>query len=195
MSVLLLRLALLSRCVVSALFAWLIYSIEPPTHGLLFGVLERFLMTDGVLALLIVVASLGARWGSMFPAIAAVDGVVRIGAAVALDRAPGIQGFPVTMVLFTGLLAVLGFSIGLFMFLEAIRRGRESGGDGIGLTLWALGIVNVLLGASAFFGTLTPEASQTRLVTEASVQALAFAALSVSRYRSRRTAAGARHRA
>jgi hypothetical protein len=177
-----LRLVLIARAAVSALFAWAIYSMMSPTFPDLLGELGLFLAVDGALALTLAVVATAARWSGGIAAIAVVDGILRIATALTIRFAPGIP-FPVTMVLFMGLMAAFDAILGLFEILEAVRLARLFGRDAVSLTFWALGIATMLVGVLDFIGDPTPGTWQTKIAAVASLEALAFGALSVTSFR------------
>lgn len=179
-----LRVVLVARAALSVVFGWTIHSMMSPTLPDLLGGLGRFLAVDGMLALIMALAAMAAHWDSGIAGIAAVDGILRIGTAFTIHSAPGIP-FPLTMVLFMGLMAAFDVMLGLFEVLEAVRLGRTFGRDAVSLTFWALGIATMLVGVTDFLGDPTPANWQTKIIVVASLEALAFTALSASSYRRR----------
>src|SRR5919199_1025265 len=111
MSRALMRLALVARCILCLAFAWYLGTMAPPSPPSVARVFALFAMADGVLALVLGPLALNAR----------------VPGAVAIWLGPGIPFFAITLVLYVGVLATLGFLLGVVEVAEAARLERKVG--------------------------------------------------------------------
>jgi hypothetical protein len=188
----LLRVVLVVRCLVALAFAWHLHVAAPASFPALAQAFVPYTMVDGVLALLLALLSLAARWHRGLAGVAAVDGVYRLAAAYALRLGPGIPYVAVTLLLYVGLLATLGFLVGLVELVEATRLYRQAGRSPMSVALGAAGLVTVALGAAAFLVAPVPSASRMLLMVGAVLQAIVLLAVAVGAGRSSDSLSSAR---
>jgi hypothetical protein len=179
MSLPLLRIVLLVRCLVALAFAWHLHVAAPATFPTLAQAFVPYTTADGVLALLLALLSLGAGWHRGLAGVAAVDGLYRLAAAYVLRLGPGIPYVAVTLLLYVGLLATLGFLVGLAELVEATRLYRETGRSPMSTALGAAGLATVALGAVAFLIAPVPSSSRMLLMVGAVLQAVVLLAVAI----------------
>jgi hypothetical protein len=175
----LLRLTLVARCVVSLALVKHFGSARPSTPPDIVSAFAPYAFIDGVLALIVAGLALSAGWRKGFAAIATFGGLVRIGAALAIWGGPGIPYFAVTFVLYIGLLATLGFLLGLLELGEATRLWPDVKWRPLGILLALEGSVTVLLAIVAFFTTPEPITVSRFLVAGAVLEAFALLAVAL----------------
>jgi hypothetical protein len=185
MKLTLLRLVLLVRCVGCLLFAWALHGATPSTLAGLAEWFEPFAIVDGTLGLALAPLMLAVSWGPGVAAVALLDGVLSVGWGAVLYWWPGIPGFPVSAVLFSGLLSALSGLIGVFQLTLAVQLRRRSGSTVLGLALGGLGVAFVVLAILDFSVDVTPSALQTLLVAQAGLQGVAFGVLALASGRGR----------
>jgi len=108
-----------------------------------------------------------------------VGGVIRVCAALAIWYGPGIPYFAVTFVLYVGLLATLGFLLGLLELGEATRLWGDAGWRPLSVLLALEGCATVLLAVVAFFTTPQAIAVSRLLVAGAVLEAFALVAVAL----------------
>jgi hypothetical protein len=157
-----LRAALLARCLVSLVFAWHLHGARLASAPELADIFRTFVMVDGVLALAVAVLVLEARWHKALAALAAGDGLIRLAAYAALRFGPGIPYFAVTLVLYAGLLAAMGFFFGVLELVEANRLRRLARSNPLVVVLCLGGLATIALAATQFL--MEPSPAHYRLV-------------------------------
>jgi hypothetical protein len=187
MPIRLLRVALIVRCAANAAFAWFLIATTPATQPALAHAFAPFAAIDGALALSLALLVLAAHWHAGIALVAAIDGVIRIAAALVLWLGPGTPYFPLTVVLFVGVLATLSFSLGLLELGEARRLRGQVGRNPISAALAVAGIATIALAVVAFFAM--PDAASTRrwLTIGALVEAATLLAVALAVTRPQRT--------
>jgi hypothetical protein len=169
MKLLMLRLTLLARCLVSVALAWHFASARPSTPPDIASAFAPYTFCDGVLALIVAGLVLSEGWRKGLATIAILGGLVRISAAVAIWYGPGIPYFAVTFVLYVGLLATLGLLIGLLELGEAARLWSDID--------WRP--LSILLAVVAFFAMPEPVTTSRLLVAGAVLEAFALLAVAL----------------
>ena len=175
----LLRLVLIARCLVSLGLVWLFESAKPATPPAIVTAFAPYAFIDGVLALIVAALAISAGWRKGIAAVAMVGGVIRVCAALAIWYGPGIPYFAVTFVLYVGLLATLGFLLGLLELGEATRLWGDAGWRPLSVLLALEGCATVLLAIVAFFTTPQPIAVSRLLVAGAVLEAFALLAVAL----------------
>jgi hypothetical protein len=168
----LLRLTLAVRCIVSLVFAWHLYGTAPSSFPALARAFVPFATVDGVLALALAVLVLAVGWRKSLAGIPLVDGLLRLASAIALRTAPGIPYFVVTLVLFVGLAAILGFLLGLVQIVIARRLRAQIGRNPMSVVIGIAGLAAMVLGVAQFFLQPAPSTARWLLIAGALVQAL-----------------------
>src|SRR5205085_1244285 len=122
------RLTLIARGIVGLWFAAVLALIPSGSWDRMFDLLADYLIVDGVLALALAGLSLGEgvvggmRREFQLGAVMLMDAVGRTVSGAAVHVWPGIPGFPVTAVLFIGIMAactaLVGFTEGQLIVAE-----------------------------------------------------------------------------
>lgn len=185
MSIVLLRLVLLVRCAVCLVFAWTLTEAAPTTFLALVLLFQPFAVVDGILGVALAPLVLAVSWGGRVAAVALFDGLLSLLWGAVLHWWPGIPHFSVTVVLFTGLLSALSGAIGLLQLALAAQLRRRSGSRVMGLALGGLGALFIVLAVLDFWFDVTPSATRKLLITQALLQAVAFAVIAVASRRGR----------
>jgi hypothetical protein len=189
-AVTMLQLTLVARCIVSLGFGAFLLQYGRAGFPQMLRGFGAYVAVDGVLALILVVLVLGAHWHGGIAAVAACDALVRLCAAGLIYSSPGIPYFAVTMVTFSGVMAMLTSVLGLFQFAEALRLRQLIGANAMSVALAALGLLTFALAVTSLFTELTLASARARLLAASLVQGVAFLAIAVtSRHRSRRSSA------
>lgn len=188
----LLRLVLIARCIVSLGLVWHFQSARPSTPPAIVTAFAPYAFIDGVLALIVAALAMSAAWRKGIAAIAIGGAVIRIGAALAIWYGPGIPYFAVTLVLYVGLLATLGFLVGLLELGEATRLWGDAGWRPLSVLLALEGCATVLLAIVAFFTTPKPLTISHLLVAGAVLEAFAVLAVALQGVAHPRATASAR---
>ena len=173
MKLLLLRLVLVARCIVSLALVWFFVSARPSTPPEIVRAFAPFAFIDGVLALIVAGLAMTAGWRMGIAAIAVFGGIVRVAAALAIWYGPGIPYFAVTFVLYVGLLATLGFLVGLLELGEATRLWRDARWRPLSIVLAVEGCATVGLAIAALLTTPQPITIGRLLVAGAVLEAFA----------------------
>lgn len=173
MKLMLLRLILVARCIVSLALVWFFLSARPSTPPEILRAFAPFAFMDGVLALIVAGLAMRAGWRRGIAAIAVFGGIVRIAAALAIWYGPGIPYFAVTFVLYVGLLATLGFLVGLLELGEATRLWADARWRPLSILLALEGGATVLLAIAALIATPEPITISHLLVAGAVLEAFA----------------------
>lgn len=174
-----LRLVLIARCLVSLGLVWLFQSAKPSTPPAIVVAFAPYAFIDGVLALIVAALVISAGWRKGIAAIAMFGGLIRVSAALAIWYGPGIPYFAVTFVLYVGLLATLGFLIGILELGEATRLWSAAGWRPLSVVLALEGCAIVLLAIVAFFATPDPVTISRLLVAGAVLEAFALLAVAL----------------
>ena len=175
----LLRVVLVARCLVSLALVWFFASAKPSTPPEIMTGFAPYTFTDGVLALILAGLALSAGWREDLAAVVAFGGSIRVAAALAIWYGPGIPYFPVTFVLYVGILAALGFVLGVLELGEAGRLRADVGWRPWNIVLAVEGCATVLLAILAFFTIPEPIAVSRLLVAGAVLEAFAVLAVGV----------------
>jgi hypothetical protein len=179
MKLLMLRLTLLARCLVSVALAWHFASARPSTPPDIASAFAPYTFCDGVLALIVAGLVLSEGWRKGLATIAILGGLVRISAAVAIWYGPGIPYFAVTFVLYVGLLATLGLLIGLLELGEAARLWSDIDWRPLSILLALEGCATLILAVVAFFAMPEPVTTSRLLVAGAVLEAFALLAVAL----------------
>ena len=175
----LLRLVLIARCLVSLGLVWTFESVKPSTPPAIVTAFAPYAFLDGVLALIVAALAIGAGWRKGIAAVAMAGGLIRVTAALAIWYGPGIPYFAVTFVLYVGLLATLGFLVGLLELGEATRLWGDAGWRPLSAVLALEGCATVLLAIVAFFTRPQPTTITRLLVAGAVLEAFALLAVAL----------------
>jgi hypothetical protein len=159
----LIRAVLIARCVVSVVFAARLGVVSASSNLALVNPFVWFATVDGLLALAMggLALTVPVLHGS-FILVAAIDGLLLLGAALTLRLAPGIPFYVVTTVLYIGLAGVIALVIGLLKIIVARRLERAMGGNALSGALAVAGFASIAFGAAAFF--MHPEPTTVRLL-------------------------------
>jgi hypothetical protein len=145
-----LRVAFFGRAVVNA---WLIAFLVGHRTGSipdLIELLSLFLIVDGALACvsaLIAAVATPRLWVWLF---AAVDGLARLALGSLVQLAPGIPGFPVTAVIYLGLVSVVICLDGITDIVGTVEWRSVIGGRWAHVVSVSLGLVLITIGAVIF---------------------------------------------
>lgn len=181
----LLRIVLIARCVLDLAFAWRIQRIPSSSVIDLADAFAPFALFDGIAAFAIAVAGFAAWLPRGIVVLAAGDAMLRLAAANALHFAPGISYFPVTIVLYVGLLAAFALAFGIAETVAAREIEHEIGRNPLSIALAVAGAATVALAVAQFALLHVPNALKNLLTLGIALQALTMLAV----------AAGARPRA
>ena len=188
----LLRFVLIGRCLVSLGLVWVFESAKPSTPPAIVTAFAPYAFIDGVLALIVAALAISAGWRKGIAAVAMAGGLIRVSAALAIWYGPGIPYFAVTFVLYVGLLATLGFLLGLLEMGEATRLWDAAGWRPLSVILALEGCATVLLAITAFFTTPQPTTISGLLVVGAVLEAFALLAVALQGAARPQATAGAR---
>jgi hypothetical protein len=188
----LLRLVLIGRCLVSLGLVWLFESAKPSTPPAIVTAFAPYAFIDGVLALVVAALAISAGWRKGIAAVAVAGGLIRVSAALGIWYGPGIPYFAVTFVLYVGLLATLGFLVGLLELGEATRLWGEARWRPLSVLLALEGCATVILAIVAFFATPEPTTISRLLVAGAVLEAFALLAVALQGATRPQITAGAR---
>jgi hypothetical protein len=172
-----LRIALITRCVVDLAFAWRIHQLLDASTIDLANVFAPFALVDGVAALAVAAFGFAARLPRAVVVLAASDGVLRLAAANALHFGPGIAYFPMTIVLYVGLLAAFGFAFGIAEEVAARQIEHEVGWNPLSIALAVAGVATVALAVTQLAMLHVPNALKNVLTTGIALQALTMLAI------------------
>jgi hypothetical protein len=181
MSATALRVAFIARSLLCIVFAWVFWNTRVTSAPDLAQLFARFVLLDGVSALIIAILIDLAGWHKAVAGIAAADGVMCLVAYAVLYLGPGIPYVAVTFALYAGLLAVFGGSFGVLDVIEAGRLRSAADMRGLSMILALAGLGAIALAITQFF--MDPAISNYRsvLVAGAALQALTMLALAVRR--------------
>jgi hypothetical protein len=176
---LLVRLVLIARSILCLAFAWYLGAVAPPSPPSVARVFALFAMADGVLALVLGPLALSARVPAAIAVVAIVGGLIRVAAALAIWLGPGIPFFALTLVLYVGVLATLGFLLGVVELVEAARLERRVGRNPVSLILVLEGLATAILGVVAFFAEPEPSTVRRLLIVGAALEAFGLLAVAL----------------
>lgn len=185
---LLLRIALIARCVLDVVFAWRIHALTHPSTIDLSEAFAPFALLDGVAAFAIAVVGFAAWLPRGIVILAACDAMVRLAAANALHFGPGISYFPMTIVLYVGLLAAFALAFGIAEEVEAREIEREIGRSPLSVTLAIAGAATVALAVAQFALLHVADALQDLLTIGIALQALTMLAVAAGARQTDQTA-------
>lgn len=155
---LVLRAVLIARCVLDLGFAWQMYQTPHPSTIDLSEHFAPFALFDGIAAAAVAVVGFAAWLPRGIVVLAATDAMLRLAAANALHFGPGISYFPMTIVLYVGLLAAFALAFGIAEAVEAREIEREVGRNPMSITLAIAGIATVALAVTQFALLHEPDA-------------------------------------
>lgn len=175
----LLRATLILRCIVSLIFAGYLVVARPSTLPDILSAFGKFSITDGALSLFLAIVILVAGWYRGLAALAALAGLVRIAAALGVRMAPGMPGFPVTLMLYIGILATLVFLLGLLRLSAARRLHGQLGGNPWTVVLIVQGVAVAVIAVMAFVATVSPTGMRELLALAEAINAFALLAVAL----------------
>lgn len=146
----LLRVVLIARGVLDLGFAWRIGRIPNPSPVDLAEAFAPFALFDGIAAFAAAATAFAAWLPRGIVILAASDAVVRLAAANALHFGPGIAYFPMTIVLYVGMLAAFALAFGIAETLEAAQIEHETGRKPLSIALGIGGLATVALAVAQF---------------------------------------------
>lgn len=176
---LLLRIALVARCVLDLVFAWRIHRLPHPTTMELSDTFAPFALLDGIAAFAVAAVGFVAWLPRGIVVLAGSDAMVRLAAANALHFGPGISYFPMTIVLYLGLLAASALAFGIAEEVEAFQIKREVGRNSLSFALAVAGAATVALAVAQFALLHAVDALQNLLTIGISLQAFTMLAVAV----------------
>ena len=174
---LLLRTVLIVRCLLDLAFAWRVQGVADPSGIDLADVFAPFSLLDGIAALMVAIVGFPARLPPSIVLLAAADGTLRIAASAALHFGPGIPYFPVTAVLYVGVLAALGVAFGIGEEVAARQIEHEGGWNRLSIALAIAGAATVALGVTEFALLHSPRAFANLLTSGLAMQAMTMLAI------------------
>jgi len=169
---LLLRVVLLARCLLDLVFAVRIYRLAHPSTIDLSEAFAPFALLDGIAAFAVAAVAFAAWLPRGIVILAATDAVVRLAAANALHFGPGIPYFPMTIVLYVGLLAAVALAFGIAEELEAREIEHELGRNPLSITLAIAGAATIGLAVAQVALLHVADALQDLLTIGIALQAL-----------------------
>lgn len=167
-----LRIVLIARCVLDLVFVWRIQSIADTSLIDLAAAFAPFALADGIAALIVAAVALEASLRRSIVMLASADGVLRVAAATTLHFGPGIPYFPMTAVLYIGLLAAFGLAFGIAETVAARQVERDEGWNPLSIALAIAGVATVALAATQFALLHLPNVIQKSLTIGIALQAL-----------------------
>lgn len=155
MSLRLLRLALVGRSILDFACVWYLARLTHPSPPAVAEAFVAFALLDGIAAAVLAVLSISARLPCGIAALAALDALLRIIAGSALHFGPGIPYFPITLVLYLGILVAFAFAFGIAEIVEARRLEREFGWSPLTVGIAVAGVVTLAIPVAQL--TIFPE--------------------------------------
>lgn len=128
------RLLLIARSLIGFWFAMRFAGIQNPQWESIFDLLADYLLIDGVAGMVVAVAFLRASVAGKasrewkLGAVLLVDGVGRLGSGIAVHQFPGLPGFPVTAILFLGVMAACTAAVGITEAVLVVAEERARHG-------------------------------------------------------------------
>lgn len=145
-----LRLMLVLRLVWNASFSILLLANGPHTLGALLDLFSRFAFVDGALALLVAGGYLTVTPSRMLWLSPTIDAVTRAVLVGLLFVGPGISTFPITALLYVGLIATFACFDGVLDVIEGLALRNEFGRRAGAIALIVSGSILALLGVKLF---------------------------------------------
>ena len=153
---------LMLRLLWNASFSVLLLTNGPQSLAGLLQLFSRFAFVDGALALLVAGGYLTVTPGRMLWMSPTIDAVTRAVLVGLLFVGPGISSFPLTALLYVGLIATFACFDGVLDVIEGLILRREFGRRGGAISLTVSGSILALLGGKLF--ATTPEVREVGLV-------------------------------
>jgi uncharacterized membrane protein HdeD (DUF308 family) len=150
-----LRLTLILRMLWNASFSALLLTNGPHSLSGLLELYARFALVDGALALFVAGGYLTVTPSRMLWMSPTIDGITRAVLVALLFVGPGISSFPLTALLYVGLIAAFACFDGVLDVIEGLVLRKEFGRLGGTVSLLVSGSVLALLGVKLF---ITPPA-------------------------------------
>lgn len=138
------------RLVWNMAFGVLLLADGPRSLAALLELFSRFAIVDGALALLIAGGYLTVSPQRMLWMSPTIDAITRAVLVGLLLIGPGVSTFPLTALLYVGLIATFACADGVLDVAEGLTLRREFGRRGGALSLMVSGVVLALLGATLF---------------------------------------------
>ena len=145
-----LRLMLILRMLWNASFCVLLFTNGPHSVARLLELFARFAVVDGALALLVAGGYLTVTPSRMLWMSPAIDAITRAVLVALLFMGPGISAFPLTALLYVGLIAAFACFDGVLDVIEGLALRSEFGRRGGAISLLVSGSVLAFLGAKLF---------------------------------------------
>jgi len=175
-----LRAVLAARCVLDLVFAWRIQRIPESSLIDLADAFAPFALFDGIAASAVAVVGFAAWLPRGIVVLAATDAVLRLAAANALHFGPGISYFPMTIVLYVGLLAAFALAFGIAEAVEARQIEHELGRNPLSIALAIAGTATVALAVAQFAMLHIPAALRNLMTIGIALQALTMLAIAIA---------------
>lgn len=180
----LLRLILLARCVLDLVFAWRVHRVADVAFVDLAEAFAPFALFDGIVAFILAVVAFAAWLPRAIVVLAATDAMLRLAAANALHFGPGISYFPMTIVLYIGLLAAFVLAFGIAEAVEAFQVERQLGRNPLSIALAIASVATVALAVAQFSLLHVPSALKNLLTIGIALQGLSMLAVAAGARRS-----------
>ena len=169
-----LRLLLVLRLLWNASFTVMLVKAGPQSFSALLEAFSRFAFVDGLLALLVAGGYLTIAPGRMLWISPTVDAGTRGVLVGLLFVGPGISGFPLTALLYVGLIATFACFDGVLDIIEGFALRHEFGRRGGTISLILSGSILALLGATLFVTSPTTREVGFVLALLSATHALSF---------------------
>jgi len=179
-----LRVILMVRCILDLVFAWRIYRVTDVAFVDLADAFAPFALFDGVVAFVVAVVAFAAWLPRAIVVLAATDAMLRLAAANALHFGPGISYFPMTIVLYIGLLAAFVLAFGIAEAVEALQIERQLGRNPLSIALAIASVATVALAVAQFSLLHVPSALKNLLTIGIALQGLSMLAVAAGARRS-----------
>ena len=141
---------LILRLLWNASFSVLLLRSAPNSLAGLLELFSRFALVDGLLALLVAGGYLTITPGRLLWMSPAVDAVTRAVLVGLLFVGPGISAFPLTALLYVGLIATFACFDGVLDVVEGFALWKEFGRRGGAISLLVSGTILALVGGRLF---------------------------------------------
>ena len=172
-----LRFALLARCILDLVFAWRIHRVADVAFVDLADAFAPFALLDGIVAFIVAIIAFAAWLPRAIVVLAATDAMLRLAAANALHFGPGISYFPMTIVLYIGLLAAFVLAFGIAEAVEAVQIERQLGRNPLSIALGIASVATVALAVAQFSLLHVPSALKNLLTIGIALQGLSMLAV------------------